>query len=432
MGVVDLGATKTVIGSNLVKDLLEGLTPAARKSVRRCPCPITFRFGNQGTLKSEHALAIPIHGLWLKIAVVPVSTPFLLSNTLLRAIGAVIDTSKKTIYAAKIGKTIPIQLTGKGSFLLDLNDLVDTTVSKHAAETHQVSEVTKSEPAVPCTEPERSEQTPIKFEHENTHMSQPPCTHKMPPHLVKGHRIHLNLPVKAIPTYLMNFFQLPDRARTEMMDPPDPRSSKHIRSLPAVSKFQSDTAMTSLSQRLKQIQVPTEPVKVDFSHLSLSDLEMTKIEFGQTHQGKTYNEMWLHHQDWVLWFAGRYEKSGKENHQKLLFYIQKMVERAELAGTNVPMTKGAPPKSSMTASKAKAMPKMTPQPQIEAPSVWDMTEEEFEIFAAEEAEMALSVAAPEGNNPDVSHLEHRMLQVETTLSQIITLLENVQPRAEQQ
>ena len=140
MGVVDLGATKTVIGSNLVKDLLDGLTPAARQSVRRCPCPITFRFGSQGTLKSEHALAIPIHGLWFKIAVVPGSTPFLLSNTLLRAIGAVIDTSKKTIYAAKIGKTIPIQLTGKGLFLLDLNDLVDTIVSRHAAETHQVSD----------------------------------------------------------------------------------------------------------------------------------------------------------------------------------------------------------------------------------------------------------------------------------------------------
>ena len=99
MGVVDLGATKTVIGSNLVKGLLDGLSPEARKSVQRCPCKITFRFGNQGTLQSEHALVVPIHGLLLKIAVVPGSTPFLLSNTLLRAIGAVIDTSKKTIFA---------------------------------------------------------------------------------------------------------------------------------------------------------------------------------------------------------------------------------------------------------------------------------------------------------------------------------------------
>ena len=70
------------------------------------------------------------------------------------------------------------------------------------------------------------------------------------------------------------------------------------------------------------------------------------------------------------------------------------------------------------------------QPPTETTSVWDATEEEYEIFT-EEAEMGLSVAAPEGNNPDISHLEHRMLHVETTLSQIITLLENIQPNAEQ-
>ena len=143
MGVVDLGATKTVIGSQLVQGLLNGLNSHARKLVRRCPCSITFRFGNQGTLQSEHALVLPVFGMWLRIAIVPGSTPLLLSNTLLRAMGAVIDTSQKVIHATKVSKTIPIQLTEKGLFLLDLNDLVDTSVSRQAAETHQVSEVPK-------------------------------------------------------------------------------------------------------------------------------------------------------------------------------------------------------------------------------------------------------------------------------------------------
>ena len=58
MGVVDLGATKTVIGSQLVQGLLNGLSSHARKLVRRCPCSITFRFGNQGTLQSEQALVV--------------------------------------------------------------------------------------------------------------------------------------------------------------------------------------------------------------------------------------------------------------------------------------------------------------------------------------------------------------------------------------
>ena len=43
-GVVDLGATKTVIGSHLVQDLLNTLTPEIRAQVARCSCQVTFRF----------------------------------------------------------------------------------------------------------------------------------------------------------------------------------------------------------------------------------------------------------------------------------------------------------------------------------------------------------------------------------------------------
>jgi len=226
MGVVDLGATKTVIGSNLVKGLLEGLNPQARKAVRRCPCAITFRFGNQGTLQSEQALAIPIHGLWLKVAVVPGSTPFLLSNTLLRAIGAVIDTSQKTIFATKINKLIPIQLTDRGLFLLDLNDLVDTTVSEHAAETHQVSEETKTESAKPCTEPEITNSGSQASCHaipatvDNMHTPSPSSS---PTH-VTDVKVENNSP--GFPNILDEFLQQPEPC-TEYTGSADPRSSSH-------------------------------------------------------------------------------------------------------------------------------------------------------------------------------------------------------------
>jgi hypothetical protein len=81
--------------------------------------------------------------MWLKIAIVPGWTPLLLQNTLLRAMGAVIDTSNSVIHATKFSRTNPIQLTEKRFFLLGLNDLVDATVSQQAAEIHQVSEVSK-------------------------------------------------------------------------------------------------------------------------------------------------------------------------------------------------------------------------------------------------------------------------------------------------
>ena len=54
-GVVDLGATKTVIGSNLVRELIHNLHPDIQKSLKRCPCKVTFRFGNLGFL---HRLSI--------------------------------------------------------------------------------------------------------------------------------------------------------------------------------------------------------------------------------------------------------------------------------------------------------------------------------------------------------------------------------------
>ena len=134
-GVVDLGATKTVIGSDLVQGLIQSLNPTVRKTLSRCSCSITFRFGNQGVLQSTQALVIPIHGFLLKVAIVPGSTPFLL-----RALEAVIDTSHQKLFARKINRSIPLQLTAKGLFLLDINDLAEPCHDGPLVETHVVSD----------------------------------------------------------------------------------------------------------------------------------------------------------------------------------------------------------------------------------------------------------------------------------------------------
>ena len=191
--------------------------------------------------------------------------------------------------------------------------------------------------------------------------------------------------------------------------------------------------MSSLSQRLKELQVPGEVAKFDFSHLSFSQLEETKVDFGQAHLGRTYREMWLNHQEWLLWFAGRYEKSGKESHQKILHYVQLMVERAELSGTRIPVHKGVPSSVKTVKPKAKTWPKKLAQPPNETISVWDADEmEEFEMYGDEiEAGMSV-VAATEGPSPNVAHLEARMLSMENALSQILLALENIQPATEPQ
>ena len=113
-GVLDLGATKTVMGSNFIPEFLQGLSPSIRKQVSRCQCKVTFRFGNQGTLTSDHALVIPVGNLNLKIAIVKGSTPFLLSNASIAGPDRLPEPS---------GHESQVR-TYQGLFLMDANDLV--------------------------------------------------------------------------------------------------------------------------------------------------------------------------------------------------------------------------------------------------------------------------------------------------------------------
>ena len=83
-GVVDLGASQTVVGSQQIPELLERLPLQIRNQVKRTNCNLVFRFGNHQTLTSQHALLLPIANDWFRIAIVKGNTPFLLSSDFLR------------------------------------------------------------------------------------------------------------------------------------------------------------------------------------------------------------------------------------------------------------------------------------------------------------------------------------------------------------
>ena len=136
-GVMDSGATRTVIGSDFVAELLQNLDPSVRRQVKRCHHETTFRFGNLGTLKSTQAMVIPIGSLLLKIAIVKGSTPFLLSNTLLRKMRAKIDCEHDRLHSPLLFKPVSLQATSKGLYLVDLNELVKAAV---AIEDHRMQE----------------------------------------------------------------------------------------------------------------------------------------------------------------------------------------------------------------------------------------------------------------------------------------------------
>ena len=123
-GVLDLGASKTVIGSECLPELIRSLDASTRQGLRRTSCNITFRFGNQATLTSQHAIVLPLGNLMWKIAVVPGGTPFLISNTLMRALKAQINCDTRTLTSPMLHVPVGLTLTSRGLFLLDVNQLV--------------------------------------------------------------------------------------------------------------------------------------------------------------------------------------------------------------------------------------------------------------------------------------------------------------------
>ena len=151
-GILDTGATKTVMGSNHVSSFLQHVQPSVRDLIKRCPCEVVFRFGNQGTLKSEHAMVVPMCGLQLKIAIVPGATPFLISNTLLRALGALVDTENHKLILPKHHTEVPLKLSEKGLYLIDMNMLLKvpppSSVSPNVAETFAQDSQEKIQSAV--------------------------------------------------------------------------------------------------------------------------------------------------------------------------------------------------------------------------------------------------------------------------------------------
>ena len=172
-GIVDTGATKTVMGSSHVKEFLDGLPPNIRNCVRRSSSNVVFRFGNQGTLKANHAnhaMVVPVCGMWLKISVVEGSTPFLISNTLLRALGAMIDTANHQLVIPKHQTQVQLQLSPKGLYLIDMNKLFAISPvpgnAEVAAETYAQDDHDSGQ-KVSSSQPELKPQVGFKAIHSN-------------------------------------------------------------------------------------------------------------------------------------------------------------------------------------------------------------------------------------------------------------------------
>ena len=128
--VLDTGASRSVIGSELVPSLLKDLSAEVRARVKEVPSHVGFRFGNNQVLYSKSQLQVPLcHSgskkIWLLVEVVKGLTPFLLSIHAMKRLGAQIDLESSQVYLRNLKRSIVIHENKNGLMSIRLQDLCD-------------------------------------------------------------------------------------------------------------------------------------------------------------------------------------------------------------------------------------------------------------------------------------------------------------------
>ena len=118
-GILDLGASQTVMGQHQVTEFLANLPTSVRELVQERAVNMSFRFGNNSLVPCHRALFVPVDRFWIKIAIVETQTPFLISNSVCRSLGAVIDTNRQSIFFKGLNCELPLELSSKRLFMLD-------------------------------------------------------------------------------------------------------------------------------------------------------------------------------------------------------------------------------------------------------------------------------------------------------------------------
>ena len=125
--VLDTGASRSVIGSELVHSLIKDLPAHVQQSVKQVPSQVGIRFGNNQVSYSHAQLRIPMYGprkdIWLLVEVVKGSTPFLMSIHAMKCLGAQIDLNNSQVFLQTLQRSLHIHENDNGLFLIRLKDL---------------------------------------------------------------------------------------------------------------------------------------------------------------------------------------------------------------------------------------------------------------------------------------------------------------------
>eukprot|EP00435_Cladocopium_sp_Y103_P058627 s1739_g20.t1 len=169
--------------------------------------------------------------------------------------------------------------------------------------------------------------------------------------------------------------------------------------------------------QLTRAQATLPPVEQEsIEHLTIADLKDEPMTFGRTHLGKSFEEMWCNHPDWIRWFAAHYHTSGKIEHRKMVHYIYLKIEEAE--GTTgqtqmpVPKAKGAP-------KSLAARPKSGAAASASTTRSWEV-DTETEMF--EMMSEAPWIAQDTETKEEIRSIQDRMSNLESTLHQMMAMI----------
>ena len=136
--IIDTGASKTVIGQRKVKALIQSMPSEIQRQMNWKKSETVFRFGNNAVLPSVGALYLPFGKRWMRIEVVRGETPFLLSNSFLRAIDADVCTRLSTLRLNQLGIEVPLKTNPKGLFVVQLADVIDAFSREHSCQNLEI------------------------------------------------------------------------------------------------------------------------------------------------------------------------------------------------------------------------------------------------------------------------------------------------------
>ena len=128
--ILDTGASKCVMGDDLLREFLKSLSPTTRKEIREAPSAVRFRFGNNQTLTSMKKVLLPLKAegqkpLWLAVEIVRGQTPFLFSKRALKQLGGKLCTISDQCELTRLGICLRLDTNASGLYKVDVASLCE-------------------------------------------------------------------------------------------------------------------------------------------------------------------------------------------------------------------------------------------------------------------------------------------------------------------